>query len=97
MLDADSVIEPGFFAACERALATGAARSGTQREQPRALAREEASLAAFTLQGITIPRGRDRLGVSVRLRGTGMAIAASSRSRTASVRRRPRTSSSRST
>jgi cellulose synthase/poly-beta-1,6-N-acetylglucosamine synthase-like glycosyltransferase len=34
----------------------------------------EASLAAFTLQGITIPRGRDRLGVSVRLRGTGMAI-----------------------
>jgi hypothetical protein len=31
-------------------------------------------LAAFTLQGITIPRGRDRLGISVRLRGTGMAI-----------------------
>ena len=31
-------------------------------------------MAAFTLQGITIPRGRDRLGVSVRLRGTGMAI-----------------------
>jgi 1,2-diacylglycerol 3-beta-glucosyltransferase len=56
MLDADSVIEPGFFAACERTLA------------------QEASLAAFTLQGITIPRGRDRLGVSVRLRGTGMAI-----------------------
>ena len=34
----------------------------------------EASLAAFTLQGITLPRGRDRLGASVRLRGTGMAI-----------------------
>jgi hypothetical protein len=34
----------------------------------------EASLAAFTLQGITLPRGRDRLGLSVRLRGTGMAI-----------------------
>jgi hypothetical protein len=34
----------------------------------------EISLAAFTLQGITIPRGRDRLGLSVRLRGTGMAI-----------------------
>ena len=34
----------------------------------------EASLAAFTLQGITIPRGRSALGLSVRLRGTGMAI-----------------------
>jgi Glycosyl transferase family group 2 len=34
----------------------------------------EASLAAFTLQGVTLPRGRDRLGLFVRLRGTGMAI-----------------------
>ena len=75
MLDADSVIEPGFFAACERALATGApavqARSESSRGRSLAM---EASLAAFTLQGITIPRGRDRLGLSVRLRGTGMAI-----------------------
>jgi 1,2-diacylglycerol 3-beta-glucosyltransferase len=75
MLDADSVIEPGFFAACERALASGAeavqARSESSRGRTLAT---EASLAAFTLQGITIPRGRDRLGVSVRLRGTGMAI-----------------------
>jgi cellulose synthase/poly-beta-1,6-N-acetylglucosamine synthase-like glycosyltransferase len=75
MLDADSIIDPGFFAACERALATGApavqARSESSRGRSLAM---EASLAAFTLQGITIPRGRDRLGVSVRLRGTGMAI-----------------------
>jgi cellulose synthase/poly-beta-1,6-N-acetylglucosamine synthase-like glycosyltransferase len=75
MLDADSVIEPGFFAACERALATGAqavqARSESRRGRTIA---QEASLAAFTLQGITIPRGRSALGVSVRLRGTGMAI-----------------------
>jgi glycosyltransferase involved in cell wall biosynthesis len=75
MLDADSVIEPGFFAACERALASGApavqARSESSRGRTLAT---EASLAAFTLQGITLPRGRDRLGVSVRLRGTGMAI-----------------------
>jgi cellulose synthase/poly-beta-1,6-N-acetylglucosamine synthase-like glycosyltransferase len=75
MLDADSVIEPGFFAACEQALASGAkavqARSESSRGPTWAT---EASLAAFTLQGITIPRGRDRLGVSVRLRGTGMAI-----------------------
>jgi hypothetical protein len=75
MLDADSVIEPGFFAACEAAMAAGApavqARSESSRARTLAM---EASLAAFTLQGITIPRGRDRLGISVRLRGTGMAI-----------------------
>ncbi|MGB8880299.1 MAG: glycosyltransferase family 2 protein [Solirubrobacteraceae bacterium] len=75
MLDADSVIEPGFFSGCERALSSGAmavqARSESGRGRTLAT---EVSLAAFTLQGITIPRGRDRLGVSVRLRGTGMAI-----------------------
>jgi 1,2-diacylglycerol 3-beta-glucosyltransferase len=75
MIDADSVVEPGFFDACERGLAAGAsavqARSESSRARTLAM---EASLAAFTLQGITLPRGRDRLGLSVRLRGTGMAI-----------------------
>jgi cellulose synthase/poly-beta-1,6-N-acetylglucosamine synthase-like glycosyltransferase len=75
MLDADSVIAPGFFDACEQGLATGAeavqARSESKRGPTLAT---EASLAAFALQGITLPRGRDRLGLSVRLRGTGMAI-----------------------
>jgi cellulose synthase/poly-beta-1,6-N-acetylglucosamine synthase-like glycosyltransferase len=75
MLDADSVISPGFFLACERALAAGAdavqARSESKKGGTLAT---EASLAAFTLQGVTLPRGRDRLGLFVRLRGTGMAI-----------------------
>jgi 1,2-diacylglycerol 3-beta-glucosyltransferase len=75
MLDADSVISPGFFNACERALAGGAnavqARSESQKGRTLAT---EASVAAFTLQGVTLPRGRDRLGLFVRLRGTGMAI-----------------------
>ena len=75
MLDADSVIEPGFFAACERALGSGARAVQARSESGRGRTlTQEASLAAFTLQGITIPRGRDRLGLSVRLRGTGMAI-----------------------
>jgi 1,2-diacylglycerol 3-beta-glucosyltransferase len=75
MIDADSVIEPGFFAACEDALASGAAAVQARSESSRGrTAATQASLAAFTLQGITIPRGRDRLGVCVRLRGTGMAI-----------------------
>jgi cellulose synthase/poly-beta-1,6-N-acetylglucosamine synthase-like glycosyltransferase len=75
MLDADSIIEPGFLAACERAMASGAAAVQARSESGhgRTLA-QEAALTAFTLQGITMPRGRDRLGVSVRLRGTGMAI-----------------------
>jgi cellulose synthase/poly-beta-1,6-N-acetylglucosamine synthase-like glycosyltransferase len=75
MLDADSVIEPGFFAACERAMASGVAAIQARSESARGKSiAAEASVAAFTLQGITIPRGRARLGLSVRLRGTGMAI-----------------------
>lgn len=75
MLDADSVIEPGFFDACERALGDGvdAVQARSESSHGTTLA-AEASLAAFTLQGITIPRGRSALGLSVRLRGTGMAI-----------------------
>jgi cellulose synthase/poly-beta-1,6-N-acetylglucosamine synthase-like glycosyltransferase len=75
MLDADSIVEPGFFAACDRALLSGAGavQARSESSHGRALAMQ-ASLVAFTLQGITIPRGRHRLGASVRLRGTGMAI-----------------------
>lgn len=75
MLDADSIIESGFFNACERALAAGApaVQARSESSQGRRLA-AQLSLVAFALQGITIPRGRDRLGLSVRLRGTGMAI-----------------------
>jgi cellulose synthase/poly-beta-1,6-N-acetylglucosamine synthase-like glycosyltransferase len=75
MLDADSIIESGFFDACERALAAGApAVQARSESSPGRRLAAQLSLAAFALQGITIPRGRDRLGVSVRLRGTGMAI-----------------------
>jgi cellulose synthase/poly-beta-1,6-N-acetylglucosamine synthase-like glycosyltransferase len=75
MLDADSVIEPGFFDHCERALADGVAAVQARSESSHGTTlAAEASLAAFTLQGITIPRGRSALGLSVRLRGTGMAI-----------------------
>ncbi len=75
MLDADSVIAPGFFAACRRVLRPGvdAAQARSEAARGRTLA-TEASLAAFALQGITLPRGRDRLGLSARLRGTGMVV-----------------------
>ena len=75
-VDADSVVSPGFLDACERALAaTGAA--ALQARSEAALGRgliARSYLAAFALQGLTIPRGRDRLGLSVRLRGTGMVL-----------------------
>jgi cellulose synthase/poly-beta-1,6-N-acetylglucosamine synthase-like glycosyltransferase len=75
MLDADSVIEPGFFRSCETSLASGAAAVQARSESRGGQGvGAEASLAAFALQGITIPRGRARLGLSVRLRGTGMAL-----------------------
>ena len=75
MIDADSRIEPGFLDACEVALASGA-----QALQARSEAEighgilAHASVAASSLQGITIPRGRDRLGLLVRLRGSGMVL-----------------------
>ena len=64
MLDADSVIEPGFFAACERALAGGAAasrraaraaaagRSPGRPPWPRSRCRESRSRAAATGSGV---------------------------------------------
>jgi cellulose synthase/poly-beta-1,6-N-acetylglucosamine synthase-like glycosyltransferase len=75
MLDADSLIEPGFFAACERGLLSGAqAVQGRSESEPGRTLPTEVSVAARTLQGVTLPRGRDRLRVGVRLGGTGMAI-----------------------
>lgn len=75
MLDADSLIEPGFFSSCERGLLAGAgAVQGRSESEPGRTLPAEASVAARTLQGVTFPRGRDRLGVCVRLGGTGMAI-----------------------
>lgn len=75
MIDADSVIEPGFFAACAAALDGGAEALQARSEAelgPRLL--DHLALAASSLQGITMPRGRDRLGLLVRLRGTGMVL-----------------------
>jgi cellulose synthase/poly-beta-1,6-N-acetylglucosamine synthase-like glycosyltransferase len=75
MIDADSIIERGFFDTCESALADGAlalqARSEAA-EGTRIL--DQAMLASFAVQGVMLPRGRDRLGLLVRLRGTGMVL-----------------------
>lgn len=76
MIDADSVLQPaGFLDACERALAPGVDALQVRSETipgPSVIA--QSAVAAFALEGVTVPRGRDRLGCSVRLRGTGMVL-----------------------
>lgn len=75
MIDADSVCNRGYFDACERAFALGAEALQTRSEAALGSGLvAQASLASFALQGVLIPRGRDRLGLLVRLRGTGMVL-----------------------
>lgn len=75
MVDADSIVEPFFFDACERALSSGSPALQARSEAAHGAGLiAQAYLAAFALQGVTVPRGRDRLGLSVRLRGTGMVL-----------------------
>ncbi len=75
MIDADSVCNPEFFDACERALAGGAAVLQARSEMMLGGGLvAQASVASFAMQGVLIPRGRDRLGLLVRLRGTGMVL-----------------------
>ena len=75
MIDADSTIEPGFLDAAERMLGTGAMalQARSEAEKGNRLI-DQAALASFALQGVLMPRGRDRLGALVRLRGTGMVL-----------------------
>jgi 1,2-diacylglycerol 3-beta-glucosyltransferase len=74
-VDADSVVEPGFFDACEQVLGTGAsvaqARSEAER-RPGALG--GASVAMSALGGVALARGRDVMHGWVRLKGSGMVL-----------------------
>ncbi|HEY7628442.1 MAG TPA: glycosyltransferase family 2 protein [Ilumatobacteraceae bacterium] len=75
MIDADSVVAPGFFDECERAMSDGAVALQARSEAAagRRLV-DQAALASFAIQGVTLPRGREALGLPVRLRGTGMVL-----------------------
>jgi hypothetical protein len=75
LIDADSYLEPGFFEGIEARLGKGSLAVQPRSEHVRApgvLAR--LSEAAFAMQGVTLPRGRSSLGLSVRLRGSGMTM-----------------------
>jgi cellulose synthase/poly-beta-1,6-N-acetylglucosamine synthase-like glycosyltransferase len=74
-VDADSIVSDGFVDGCERILQAGAQVAQARSEslvEPGLL--RQANVVAFALQGVTLPRGRDRLGVSVRLKGPGMIV-----------------------
>jgi cellulose synthase/poly-beta-1,6-N-acetylglucosamine synthase-like glycosyltransferase len=75
MVDADSIVEPGFFDECEAALARGAeALQGRSEAAIGPGLLDQAALASFAMQGVLMPRGRSRLDLLVRLRGTGMVL-----------------------
>jgi len=74
-VDADSIVGAGFVEACERILQSGARAAQARSEslvEPGLV--RQANVVAFALQGVTLPRGRDRLGISVRLKGPGMIV-----------------------
>lgn len=75
MIDADSVVEPGFLDACDRMLATsaGALQARSEAAVGRRLV-DQAALVSFAIQGVLLQRGRDHWGLLVRLRGTGMVL-----------------------
>lgn len=75
MIDADSVVAPDFFDRCEAALADGsqALQARSEAARGRRLV-DQAAIASFAIQGVTLPRGREALRLPVRLRGTGMVV-----------------------
>jgi 1,2-diacylglycerol 3-beta-glucosyltransferase len=74
MVDADSVVGPGFFDALD-----GAYGAGAEAAQPRSEHSHRSGLAALLSEAAfafqqALDRGRARLGLSVRLRGSGMSL-----------------------
>jgi glycosyltransferase involved in cell wall biosynthesis len=75
VIDADSVVEPGFLDAIRAGLAAGAPALQARSESiPERGVIANLALAAYTLRGVLVPRGRHVLGVCVRMQGSGMAL-----------------------
>lgn len=75
MLDADSRIAPGFFEACEQAFASGAAAINPHTVVDAAGGwSHQMAVMSMAIHGVMAPRGRDRLGLSVRMGAPAMAV-----------------------
>lgn len=73
-VDADCEVEPGYLDACERGLATADVVQARGEAAPARGVLGHAATAAMALQGVVLPRGRDRLGLMVGLRGAGIVL-----------------------
>ncbi len=98
MIDADSVVSPGFFDECEQAM-SGGALALQARSEAAAGHRlvDQAALASFAIQGVTLPRGREVMGLPVRLAAPAWCCAATCWNGSTSGQKHPRTCRSRST
>jgi hypothetical protein len=78
MVDADCLASPGFLTACDRRLRNGAraVQADYAVGNPAASTASALRYAGFALMHRVRPRGKERLGVSAGLFGTGMAFRA---------------------
>ena len=76
LVDADSVVDPGFLRALAGRLRAGArAVQGSYRvANPSASVVARLAEASFAAQSVLRPRGRARLGAAAKLQGNGMAF-----------------------
>jgi glycosyltransferase involved in cell wall biosynthesis len=73
-IDADSTIEPGYFDACSAMLAVSPSLQTRHEAKLTTSLVGQAPIASHALQSLTIPRGREVLRCSIRLRGSGMVL-----------------------
>lgn len=75
VIDADSIVNEEFFDALDSALTDQHPLAQPRSEHiQRSGILARVSEAAFAMQGVALPRGRQVLGIGVRLRGTGMTM-----------------------
>ena len=74
-VDADTIVGDGFLPECERILQTGALVAQARDESivGRGVI-AHVTVVARSMQGVSLPRGRERLGLAARLKGPGMIV-----------------------
>src|SRR4051812_17899822 len=74
-IDADSIVDEGFIVEVDRLLQAGARVAQAREESlvgPGVMA--QITVLARSMQGVSLPRGRERLGLAARLKGPGMIV-----------------------
>jgi cellulose synthase/poly-beta-1,6-N-acetylglucosamine synthase-like glycosyltransferase len=74
-IDADTIVGDGFVLACDGILQSGARVAQAREESlvaPGVIA--HVTTVARSMQGVSLPRGREQLGLAARLKGPGMTV-----------------------